>query len=44
MQPVCYEKVAFVGDTVTLIPDMQLDFGAVAKDYTCDMLKELFEA
>lgn len=44
MQLTGYEKVSLVGDTVTLIPGMQVDFGAVAKGYTCDMLKELFES
>lgn len=44
MQLVGYEKVSLAGNTVTLMPGMQVDFGAVAKGYACDMLKELFES
>lgn len=38
MQLVGFEKVSLKDNTVSLLPGMQLDFGAVAKGYACDLL------
>lgn len=40
MQLVGLENVSLKDNTVSLLPGMQLDFGAVAKGYTCDLLRE----
>lgn len=41
MQLVGYEKVSLTDNTVSLLPGMQLDFGAVAKGYASDMIRDL---
>ena len=41
MQLVGYEKVSLKDNTVFLLPGMQLDFGAVAKGYACDLIRDL---
>lgn len=40
MQLVGLENVSLKDNTVSLLPGMQLDFGAVAKGYACDLLRE----
>lgn len=40
MQLVGFENVSLKGNTVYLLPGMQIDFGAVAKGYACDLLRE----
>lgn len=41
MQLVGFEKVSLKDNTVSLLPGMQLDFGAVAKGYACDLIRDL---
>lgn len=41
MQFVGFEKVSLKDNTVSLLPGMQLDFGAVAKGYACDLIRDL---
>lgn len=41
MQLVGYEKVSLADNTVSLLPGMQLDFGAVAKGYASDTIRDL---
>lgn len=41
MQLVGFEKVSLKGNVVSLLPGMQLDFGAVAKGYACDLIRDL---
>lgn len=41
MQLVGFEKVSLKDNTVSLLPGMQLDFGAVAKGYACDLILDL---
>ena len=41
MQLVGFEKVSLEDNTVSLLPGMQLDFGAVAKGYACDLIRDL---
>lgn len=41
MQLVGYEKVSLTDNTVSLLPGMQLDFGAAAKGYASDMIRDL---
>lgn len=40
MQLVGYEKVLLSGNSVTLLPGMEIDLGAVAKGYACDVITE----
>ena len=42
MALVGYEKVLLSGNTVTLPAGMEIDLGAVAKGYACDLLAETF--
>ena len=41
MQLVGFENISIKDNTVYLLPGMQLDFGAVAKGYACDLLRDL---
>lgn len=42
LQLVGYEKVNLTENTVTMLPGMQLDLGATAKGYACDLVAENF--
>lgn len=43
MALVGYEKVLLSGNSVTLPAGMEIDLGAVAKGYACDLVAEIFE-
>lgn len=40
MQYVGFDKVSLYGNTVTLLPGMKIDLGAVGKGYACDLVTE----
>lgn len=40
MQYVGFDKASLTGNTLTLLPGMEIDLGAVAKGYACDLITE----
>lgn len=44
MQYVGYDKIFLSENTVTLLPGMEIDLGAVAKGYACDLVAENLQA
>lgn len=44
MQYVGYDKISLSENTVTLLPGMDIDLGAVAKGYACDLATENLQA
>ncbi len=40
MQYIGFDKISLSGNTVTLLPGMAIDLGAVAKGYACDLVTE----
>ena len=40
MQYVGYDRISLSENTVTLLPGMEIDLGAVAKGYACDLVTE----
>lgn len=44
MQYVGYDKISLSENTVTLLPEMEIDLGAVAKGYACDLATENLQA
>lgn len=44
MQYVGFDKAALTGNALTLLPGMEIDLGAVAKGYACDLITEDLKA
>lgn len=44
IQYVGFDKASLTGNTLTLLPGMEIDLGAVAKGYACDLITEELRA
>ena len=44
MQYVGFDKASLTGNTLTLLPGMEIDFGSVAKGYACDLITDNLKA